>query len=153
MADARAEQIIQAVKTAITGLTTTGANVQRGQVYGHQATELPALALRMGADIPQFEQQTGIIDWELTILIESTAKINAAYIANESLLDQLLNLIRKEIHLAIMVDYTLGLSFVIDIRPGPANEPILSGEGSEPTGSQLIEYIVVYRTSRIDISA
>ncbi|MCH7882125.1 MAG: hypothetical protein IIB69_11250 [Proteobacteria bacterium] len=153
MPDARAEQIIQAVKTLITGLATTGANVQRGQVHRHQESELPALSLRMGADIPAGEHQTGLVDWELGILIESTASVNASYTANESLIDQVLNSIRKEVHIAIMADHTLGLGFVIDIRPGPANEPILSGESKEPTGSQVVEYIVIYRTSRTDISA
>ncbi len=153
MALARSEQIIAAIKTLITGLATTGANVQRGQIYGHQADELPALALSMGVDTLLSEPQTGLLDWEISILIESSAKVSAAYTANESLLDQVLNQIRKEVHLAIMVDHTLGLDFVIDITPLQAAAPVLSGDGSEPIGSQTLEFLITYRTSRLDISA
>ncbi len=153
MSDLKAEQILVAIKTAITGLTTTGANVQRGQVYGHEKISLPALTLNMGQDSVEFEQQTGLIDWQLEILIQSTAFVSAAYTASESALDTLLNLIRGEVYLAVMADHTLGLSFVIDIMPGPAGAPTLSGEGAEPTGSQLLTFIVKYRASRTDLSA
>jgi hypothetical protein len=153
MADARAEQIIAAIKTLLTGLATTGQNVQRGQIYEHEKAKLPALSITMGEDSPVSEQQTGLVDWELTVSIQSVAEIIDAYTATESALDTLLNLIRKEVHAAIMADHTLGLDFVIDISPGPANEPILSGAGSVPTGSQSIDFVVWYRTSRDDISA
>ena len=152
---ARAESILDAVETVLTGLTTTGSNVERGKVYGYQASELPALGLYMGADAPAAEYQTGIIDWELTIRIESMVSIDAAN--NSSLTDSTvetqLNLIREEVHAAVMADHTLGLSYVIDIMPGAASEPILSGDGAEPTGSQIIEYLIHYRTSRADIGA
>ena len=152
MADLRAEQILAAIKPLITGLATTGQNVQRGQVHDHEADKLPALSLSMGQDIPANEYQTGVIDWELTIVIEATASVGAAYTATESGLDGDLNQIRKELYLAIMADHTLGLDFVIDIAPGPANEPILSAEGSLPVGSQASEFVITYRASRTDIS-
>ena len=152
MADLRAEQILAAIKTLLIGLATTGSNVQRGQVHGHEADKLPALALTMGQDIPAAEYQTGIIDWELTIVIEATASVAAAYTATESGLDGDLNQIRKEVYLAVMVDHTLGLDFVIDIAPGPAAEPVLSAEGNLPVGSQAIEFVITYRASRTDIS-
>ena len=152
---ARAEAILAAVETAITGLTTTGTNVERGKVYGYQPSELPALGLYMGADSPLAEYQTGLIDWELNIRIESTVSIDAADNASltDSTIETKLNLIRSEVHAAVMADHTLGLSYVIDIMPGTASEPILSGEGAEPTGSQVIEYLIHYRTSRADIGA
>ena len=152
MADLLAEQILAAVKTLVTGLTTTGANVQRGQVYGHEQADLPALGVFMGPDTPDQEYQTGFIDWELVILIEATAEAGAAYTDLDSGIDTTLNQIRKEVHAAIMADHTLGLAFVIDTTPGPAQQPTLSGEGSEPTGSQVLEFTVNYRTSRADAS-
>lgn len=150
---ARAESILAAVKTTLTGLTTTGARIQRGQIYGHQASDLPAIAIFMGADQPELEHQTGLIDWELTIRVESTAQVDAQYTTEDSGLDTELNTIREEVHAALMADPTLGLAYVIDTVPGPAAEPILSGDGGEPTGSQVLEFIVKYRTSRSDIGA
>jgi hypothetical protein len=153
MADARAEQIIAAIKTTLTGLTTTGARVQRGQIYNHEETKLPALAITMGADVPVAEYQTDLLDWELAVRIEASANIETDYITQDSLLDQALNQIRKEVHAAVMADHTQGLAFVIDTTPGPASEPLLSGEGAQPIGSLVLEYIIRYRTSRQDISA
>jgi len=153
MADARSEQIIAAIKALLIGLTTTGANVQRGQVYEHEAAKLPALSLYMGSDVPAGEHQTGLIDWDLSVNIVATVSVIAAYTANESLVDRDLNQIRKEVHAVMMADYTLGLAFVIDVAPGIAAEPVLSGESATPHGSQSIEYIISYRTSRADISA
>lgn len=152
---ARAEAILTAIETAITGLTTTGSNVERGKVYGYQAAELPALSLYMGEDTPAAEYQTGLVDWELQIRIESMVSIDAADNASltDSTIETQLNLIRSEVHAAVMADHTLGLSYVIDIIPGTASAPILSGEGAEPTGSQAIEYTIHYRTSRADIGA
>jgi len=153
MADARAEQILAAVKTAVTGLSTTGARVQRGQIYAHEETKLPALAVSMGADVPNEELQTGILDWELTVRIEAAANVETDYVTQDSLIDQALNQIRKEVHAAVMADHTQGLAFVIDTIPGPAAEPTLSGEGAQPIGLQVLEYRILYRASRADISA
>jgi len=153
MADARAEQIIAAIKTAVTGLTTTGTRVQRGQVYNHEETKLPALGVVMGADEPVSEYQNEFIDWALTVRIEASANIESDYITQDSLIDQALNQIRKEVYVAVMADHTQGLAFVIDTDPGPASEPVLSGDGALPIGSQAIEFIITYRTSRQDLSA
>lgn len=150
---ARAESVMGAVATAITGLATTGANVQRGQIYGHQVTDLPALALYMGADSPAAEHQTGLIDWELTIRIESTVTLDSSYTTMGNTLETSLNVIREEIHAALLADHTLGLAYVIDVTPGPAAAPELSGEGNEPIASQALEFIVKYRTTRADIGA
>lgn len=153
MADAKAEQIIAAIKTAVTGLTTTGNRVQRGQIYNHEENGLPALAVMMGSDEPAAEYQTDKMDWELTVRIEATANIEVDYTTQDSLIDQALNQIRKEVHIAVMADHTQGLDFVIDTDPGPATEPVLSGEGAQPIGSQVLDFIIRYRADRQDISA
>lgn len=150
---ARAESILATIETTLTGLTTTGSNVQRGQIYRHELAKLPAIAIFMGADDLAAEFQTGLIDWELTVKIESTVMLDSVYTELGTTLETVLNLIREEVHAAIMADHTLGLAYVIDITPGSAGEPILSGEGSEATASQSIEFVIRYRTSRTDIGA
>lgn len=153
MADARAESILAALKSLLSGLSTTGTNVQRGQLYAHQAANLPALALFMGDDVLEAENLTGYDDWLLTILIQSTVAIDETYDNYEPLVDQQLNQIRKEVHAALMADRSLGLSYVIDTRPISASQPGLSNEGAAPHGSQVLEFQVMYRASRADISA
>lgn len=150
---ARAEDIMAAVKTTLTGLTTTGANVQRGQIYRHEVAKLPAISLFMGDDQITSEYQTGLIDWDLILKIESTVMLDSAYTTLDNTLETQLNTIREEIHLALMADPTLGLAFVIDISPSIAAEPILSGEGAEATATQSLEYVISYRSSRTDIGA
>ena len=152
MADARAEQIMVAVKTAVTGLTTTGANVQRGQVYPHESNKLPALGVLMGPDVPAVELQTALLDWELTVAIECAVQADI-YNGSESGIETDLAQIRKEVHAALFADHTLGLSFVLDIEPGPAQQPQISGDGNFPIGSMVLNFVIHYRTSRTDISA
>jgi len=153
MSDARSEQIMAAIETLLTGLTTTGTKVQRGQVYPHQAADIPALGILMGADTVSAEYQTGLVDWELNVFVESVHQVEASYTTMGSGIETKLNLIRKEVHAALLADHTLGLSFVIDIEPGNAGQPLLSDSGNIPFGSQMLSFIVHYRTSRTDISA
>jgi len=152
MADARAELIMAAVRALITGLVTTGANVQRGQIYNHESEKLPALALSMGPDIPDAEFQFDKILWSLTLSIESTIKLTDSYLENTSDLETALNNIRNEVYAAVMADHQLGLGFVNDTIPGPAGRPVIDGEGDYPTGSQVMDFIVSYKASRADIS-
>ena len=153
MADARSEQIMSAVETALAGLTTTGANVQRGQVYPHQAADLPALGIMTGDDVPAAEYQTARLDWLLTVIVEAVAGIDADYTTQASTIESTLAQIRKEVHIALFADHTLGLSFVLDIQPGAVGQPLLDREGQIPLGSLTMLFVVNYRTSRTDISA
>ena len=50
MASHRAEQILAAVQTAVTGLASTGTNVDRGRADDIPAEKCPALRVAMGAD-------------------------------------------------------------------------------------------------------
>lgn len=139
----RAEEIMDAVVTAVTGLTTTTTNVRRARVYDWNVT--PSLSVYMGQDDVVNELVNDLIDWEIIIIVESHVKA-------ESNVDQTINTIRKEVHSALMADHTLGLNFVHDITPGPAGEPELEA-GDQPIASQRIEFKVMYRTSRTALDA
>lgn len=143
----RVEEIMDAVALALTGLTTTGANVIRGQVYDLPEDQVPGLAIFMGEDVLDEELSNSFYDWTVSIYIESKAMHSTTQI------DQILNTIRGEVHAAIMANYTLGLpNFVIDTNPISAAEPELSASGSKPIGTQRLQYNVKYRTSRTDLS-
>ncbi len=143
----RAEQIVDAIVTALSvpGLTTTKTRVFRGRVYPLQSSELPGLMVYMGPDTIVNELQTGILDWDLMIGIESYVQTVAEQV------DTVANRIRKEVHIAMMADYTQGLGFVLETTPGLAAEPVLS-DSNQPVSIQRLEYIIRYRTSRTDLS-
>lgn len=147
MADHRAEQIIDAVVTTLTGLTQTNNNVFRGRVHAVPEVRLPALCVYQGEDkqIGQYSQAK--IDSELTILVEALVKTSAEQV------DELLNQIRKEVTIALQADYTQGLSFVLNTIEGDASAPELSGEGEKPSAALKLEWKFHYRRSRTDPSA
>ena len=143
----RAEQIIDAVVTTLTGLTHTGSNVFRGRVHAVPEAKLPALCVYLGPDkiIGQYSQAK--FDSELTILVEALVKT-----ADEQV-DELLNQIRKEVTIALQADYTQGLSFVLNTLEGDTDAPELSGEGEKPSAALKMEWKFHYRRSRTDPSA
>lgn len=150
---ARAESILAAIETLLDGTTDAGANVQRGQVYAHEETKLPAIAIFMGPDVPAGEMQTGFTDWDLTVLIQTTVSIAAWYTDMSAAVETSLNALREQIHALLLADHTLGLSYVIDTTAGPAEQPIIDGDGELPVGSQILQFVVRYRASFSDIGA
>lgn len=141
----KTEEIMDAVVSALTDLTTTGTNVKRAQVYNSSNDELPGLAVYMGQDTLTDELQTSFLDWELTIFVESRVKTRAQ-------VDELLNTIRGEVHAALMAAPRYSLSFVHDTKPVTASEPDLSGDGDQPIAIQRLEYAITYRTSRTTLA-
>lgn len=119
MADLKAEQIMVAVQAKITGLSTTGSNVSRNRMYDIQDSELPYLLLIQGEDK---------VDGEFfnNIQIQSTFGFMVrAYIKQSTTIETTLNQIRKEIHIAVMNDTTLGLAFSARVFPVAASAPKL----------------------------
>lgn len=145
--DAREEQIMQAIKTACTGLTTTGANAFRGRAYPIAEAELPGVVIYGGPDTLQAQLSSGYLDWALQVSIEAYVRTSVAVV------DTLLTEIRKEVYTAIMTTPQLGLAYVIDTIPLQAYEPEIDGTGNQPIAKRRMEFTVQYRTSRTDISA
>ncbi len=135
----RAEQILQAVAATLTGLPTTGANVQRARVY--EAATLPALTIGMGADevVEGSDANLAFVDRLLTVQV--TALVKSA-----GVLDTTLNQIRSEVWQAMMADRSQGLAFVLDTLPqgaqAPEIEPLEQG-----VARQVSEFVIHYRHS------
>lgn len=133
----RAETIIDAVVTAVTNLTTTGANVKRGRVNAWPDSKLPALSVYMGPD-----NEEGIDSsrsrWALSLYIESHVKTSTEQV------DTVLNKIREEVTVAMLATEHLGLGFVFDVAEGDADEPELYGESDKPVASQRLNWLVRY---------
>lgn len=135
----RAESIMAAVKTAVTGLTTTGDRVERGRVRNVETA--PALSVEMGADDINPERSTyPRVNRDLNVKIFAYVKTNTAP-------DTQLNLIREEVYAALMADRTLGLTYVIDTEAIGDDEPELTGESEQITGKQQMNFVVKYQHS------
>lgn len=133
----KAETVLDAVVTAVTGLSTTGANVTRGRAYAVSA--VPSLSVFMGQDVVDNELSIGHYDRELEVFIE-------AHVASTGDLEETLNQIRAEVFAALRADHTLG-GAAIEIRPDADSRPELEGETDIPHARQQQLYLVKYRHS------
>lgn len=143
----RAESVVARVVTNVTGLTTTGSNVYRGKLTPIAETVSNALRVYLGEDKMLGEYSQSLMDWELTVYVESFAKSPTAQI------DTQLNLIREQVTIALQADYTQGLAYVLNTIEGDAAEPELSAEGAQAMGSQRLEWKIHYRRSRTNPGA
>ena len=152
MADHRAEQILAAFLTTLTGLTTTSTRVARGRAYPLEKGSSPALSIFMGNDTPPEPGEEGdnypYIDSTLEIIVRAHVKSAGA------VLDTTLNLIRKEVVKALQGTTKLGLSgFVIHFWEGETTEPEIDGEGEKRATAMDTIWLVKYRRSVTDPSA
>ena len=150
MADHKAEQIVAAVVTKVTGLTTTGTRVYRGRVEDLPDVQAPALGVFMGPDEPRTDGGSSsyrYIDGDLTVFVEAYSKKTLA-----ADIEPQLNLIRKEVTIALQADVTQGLAFVLDTQEGDA-VPDRSGAGDQPAGTLRMSWVLRYRRLRTDPSS
>lgn len=143
----RAESILAAVVTKVTGLTTTGANAFRGRVYAVPEANLPAVCVYLGQDRILGQYSQAVYDCELTVILEALVKTSSAQV------DTLLNKIREEVTIALQTDYTQGLSYVLNTVESDTSAPELSGEGDKPSGAMRMEWLLHYRRSRTNPGA
>lgn len=142
MADHRADDIISAVLTAVTGLATTGANAFRGRTYELPESSLPCVCVYQGGDFPLTNTSPWtFIDSELSIVVEAIVKDSSAQA------ETTLNQIRYEVSEALQGDVTLGLSFVMNTTEGSATIT-LDGSTNEIVGRMRMEWVVLYRRLR-----
>lgn len=133
----RAETIMQAVTTTLTGLTTTGTRIQRGRVRTVETA--PALSIMMGSDgINPDRSAYPHVARDLTINV-------IIHVMNNTAPETELNTIRAEVFAALMADRTLGQTFVSDIDAIGDDDPELDGEGEKITARQQMNFIVKYR--------
>jgi len=142
----RAENIMDAVTTTVTGLTTTGTRVVRGRVYSVETA--PALTVEMGSDFVDRET-SDFVNANRTLVVKITAIVKA-----NSEPDSQLNTIREEVYNALLADRTLGATAgVIDVWLDTDDEPELSSEADQTIGKQQMNYMVKYRHSYTDAGA
>jgi len=147
MALHKTEQVLAAVATKLTGLTTTGARVFRGRAYPLGESDLPALKIYQGDVTPGQIWNTDVMDVALEVIVSATVQDTAA---NH---ETLLNLIQKEIAIALQADITQGLAFVLDTEEGAMSRPQFDDEAQRSIAMTEMTWTLTYRRSRLDPSA
>jgi hypothetical protein len=143
----RAEQIIARVQTLVTGLATTGANVDRGRADAIDESKLPALRVSIGDDAIVDPWAHSLLDSDLDVHVDAHAHTTAQNV------ETLLAKMREEVTIALLADFTLGLAFVHTIIELGANRPSLEGDMAKPAGRLEMRFRVRYRRSRTDPGA
>ena len=150
MADHLREQIMSALVTDLTGLTTTGSNIARGRVYSLDDSQLPYLSIYQMEDVvvtpDGADEATNIYMWNALSFV-----VKISVDASTGILDTQINQICKEVVIALMSDVTLGgiCSNIIEISTGPVE---FSSNREKRTAIVDMNFNVLYRRLRTDPS-
>jgi len=146
-----AEQILVSVLAKLKAapvVSVLPVNVERDRVDPVE-TGVPAIGLEMGSDEPvdQENKNMAFIDSHLEIEVD-------IYVKNTTGVSTELNLIRQEVHQALMVDRLQGLPAIVsDTRYLGASEPLLEGDLENAAAKQTLNYQILYRHSLTDPGA
>jgi hypothetical protein len=135
------EQILEAIKTALTGSATLGATVYRSRVTPLARGESPAVIVEPVRN--DVEQNTSLPT------LDHSMQVRVAVIVRGEIPDQLADPVIDAAHAAIMADLTLG-GLAIDVQPGETE--FTMQDADQPVGVIFSIYIVRYRTSVGDLS-
>ena len=136
-----AESILSAFELALTGLSTTGANVARGRAYA--VPIFPALSIFKGSDVASDREDIlDVIVREMLINVD----IHIQATGNP---ETTLNAIAAEVFAAVNLDYTLGLNYVFDCALVGDDEPEIDGSQDLPVARMRTSYLITYEHSKI----
>lgn len=130
------ENILTAVRTALTGTTGVGARIYRSRVEPMARAESPAIVVEPVNDSAQQNTSLPTLDWSLTIRV--------AVIVRGAIPDQQADPIVENMHSKLMADLTLG-GVAMDIQPQSVSFEMV--EADQPAGVISCEYLIRYRTS------
>ena len=145
MTDHVARQILDAVVTTCTGLTTTGTKIYRSRVHTMVESNLPALLIYARQDILEEETSSMQTDgkkgnqYVLSISIDAVEKD-----ASETTAENNLFTIRKEVQIALEADLTLS-GKCKDLWLVEANIEDRTGSGDSPILTMLMLWNFIYR--------
>lgn len=113
-----------------------------------QASELPAITVNEGDDVPDSDEGND----NLAFIDSQTSFEIAAYAVgiDEPTVKAALRELRRVIHMVLMADPTLGLSFVIATKYGGAEQASMSVAGEQCAGSLVSNWRVQYRMNFLD---
>lgn len=135
------ENILAAVKTALTGTTGVGTRIYRSRVEPFSRGESPAIVVEPISDTPEQNTSLPTLDW--------TLRIRVVVIERSDVPDQAADDTIQSLHSKIMADLTLG-GHAIDVQPAQTSFQLL--EADEPAGVIFCEYEIRYRSEVADLS-
>ena len=136
------EQVLAAIRTALTGTTGVGTRIYRSRVEPLARQESPAIVIEPVSDTAEQNTSLPTLDWSLTVRV--------AIIVRGNVPDQLADPIVADAHSKIMADLTLG-GYAIDVQPQSVGFDLV--EADQPAGVIALDYLIRYRTSVTDLSS
>lgn len=137
----RRENILAAIRTALTGTTNVGTRIYRSRVTAIARAESPAIVIEPVSDTAEQNTSLPTLDWTLTVRI--------AVIVRGDIPDQFSDPIVQSLHSKLMADLTLN-GYAMDVQPAGVNFDLLNAD--EPAGVIACDYLVRYRTSLTDLT-
>jgi hypothetical protein len=136
------EQILAAIRTALTGTTGVSTRIYRSRVEPLARQESPAIIVEPMKD--RCEQNTSLptLDWSLLVRVAVIVRANVP--------DQAADPVVESLHARLMADLTLG-GLAIDIQPFQVEFQTV--EADVPAGVVMCDYLVKYRTSVVNLGA
>jgi len=136
MADHAHQQIREAVVTSLTGLTSTGTRVYPNRLYPIADGDLPALRVFVDEETSQAQSIHApyLQERQLTLVVEGCAKANTA-------LDETLDLISKEVEVALSADIVIGSIRLQAIYSGSQFDDEIS---EKPVAVKRLTYALVF---------
>lgn len=138
------KQIRDAIKTALTGLPTTGNSVHATRVFPIERLSLPALVIYTKSEDVNFDTLTinRSVMRNLEVMVE-------AYVSGSNPHDDELDIIAVDVEEALAADNTLG-GLTKDLQV-TAFEADYTGDGEQIVGIGRFTVAVVYRTAENDV--
>jgi len=136
------EQVLTAIRTALTGTAGVGTRIYRSRVEPLARQESPAIVVEPVSDLAEQNTSLPRLDWSMTVRI--------AVIVRGMVPDQLADPIISDMHSKLMADLTLG-GYAIDVQPQSVSFDFV--EADQPGGVIACDYLVRYRTSVTDLSS
>jgi hypothetical protein len=132
----RREQILAAIRTALTGTVGVSTRIYRSRVEPMARAESPAIIVEPVSDTPEQNTSLPTLDWTLRVRVVVIVRGNTP--------DQLADPTIESLHSKLMADLTLG-GLAIDVQPAQVTFNLL--EADQPAGVIFCEFDVRYRTS------
>lgn len=133
----RAETIMEAVLSRLTGLATTGARVERARVW--PAEECPAISIERADDSPtEAGRRFSFQDRRLQISV-------TAYVKTAGNFETALHQIAAEVYAALFADVTQGIEFVMDTHWLGDGKPETNAETETRSATMEMTYSITYR--------
>lgn len=135
------EDILAAIRTALTGTTNVGTRIYRSRVEAVARAESPALVIEPLTDTPAQNTSLPTLDW--------TLRVRISVIVRGTTPDNIADPVIQSMHSKLMADLTLG-GEAIDVQPAQTTFNFF--EADQPAGVIFCEYEVRYRTRVADLT-